>query len=152
MKLGWGLDEEEDNQAGLQELARIVSEGGRRLFVAQIPIDLRTKIGTNYPKVNRVYVLDLQQSTPSAAGGQAANLGHAANLEEAKLEKVRRFYFEKEIWKKEYETNDPEILAKFELPLHASKLGVTMPEGPEKIVTGVIDPELVEIYNELVST
>jgi hypothetical protein len=146
MTADWDLEEDEDTNLDLEELTRLVNEAGRRIFVAQLPIDLRTKTGTNYPKVNRVYVLDLRQSGPGAAGGRTGGIG------ERKVERIRSFHCEKERWKKNYETDDAEKLEKFELPYHAASLGVTMPEGPEKVVTGVIDPELVEIYNEVAST
>ncbi len=141
---GSNLEEDEDTQLGLEELTRLVSEGGRRIFVAQLPIDLRTMMGKSWVKVNCVYVLDLQQSAPGAAGGRVGGIG------ERKLERIRRFQFEKEVWTKNYETDDAEKLEKFELPYHAASVGVTMPDGPEKVVTGVVDPQLVEIYNETI--
>jgi hypothetical protein len=141
---GSSLQEDEDTGLGLEELTRLVDEGGRRIFVAQLPIDLRTTIGKSWVNVNCVYVLDLQQSVPGAAGGRVGGIG------ERKLQRIRRFQLEKEIWTKNYETDDAEKLEKFELPYHAASLGVTMPDGPEKVVTGVVDPQLVEIYNETI--
>ena len=138
------LEEDEDTRLGLEELKRLVSEVGRRIFVAQLPIDLRTMIGKSWVNVNCVYVLDLEQSAPGAAGGRVGGIG------ERKLQRIRRFQLEKEVWTKNYETDDAEKLEKFELPYHAASLGVTMPDGPEKIVTGVVDPQLVEIYNETI--
>jgi len=138
------LEEDEDTRLGLEELKRLVSEVGRRIFVAQLPIDLRTIIGKSWVNVNCVYVLDLEQSAPGAAGGRVGGIG------ERKLQRIRRFQLEKEVWTKNYETDDAEKLEKFELPYHAASLGVTMPDGPEKIVTGVVDPQLVERYNETI--
>ena len=138
------MEEDEDTRLGLEELKRLVSEVGRRIFVAQLPIDLRTIIGKSWVNVNCVYVLDLEQSAPGAAGGRVGGIG------ERKLQRIRRFQLEKEVWTKNYETDDAEKLEKFELPYHAASLGVTMPDGPEKIVTGVVDPQLVEIYNETI--
>lgn len=141
---GSSLEEDEATRLGLEELTRLVREGGRRIFVAQLPIDLRTEMGKSWVNVNCVYVLDLQQSAPGAAGGRVGGIG------ERKLHRIRRFQVEKEVWTKNYETDDAEKLEKFELPYHAASLGVTMPDGPEKVVTGVVDPQLVEIYNETI--
>ena len=49
-----------------------------------------------------------------------------------------------------YETKDEEKLERFELPYQAAGLGVTMPDGTEKVVTGVIDAELIQRYNATV--
>lgn len=143
-RAGSSLEEDEATRLGLEELTRLVREGGRRIFVAQLPIDLRTEMGKSWVKVNCVYVLDLQQSAPGAAGGRVGGIG------ERKLQRIRRFQVEKELWTKNYETDDAEKLEKFEMPYHAASLGVTMPDGPEKVVTGVVDPQLVEIYNETI--
>lgn len=122
-----------------EKLTQLMLAGGRRIFVAQHPIDFRTKDG-----VNCVYVLELPMTAPGAAGGRIGGIG------ERKIQKVHCFRFEKGDWMKVCETEESEKLERFELPYHAASLGVTMPDGSEKIVTGLIDEELVQGYTAIV--
>jgi len=45
------------------------------------------------------------------------------------------------------EIEESERLERFELAYHADGLGVVLPDGTEKIVTGVIDSDLIQRYN-----
>jgi hypothetical protein len=68
---------------------------------------------------NCVYVLELPISALGVAGRRIDGIGQR---------KARR-------------------LDSFELPRDAAGIGVTIPEGPEKVVTGVVDAELVDKYD-----
>lgn len=122
--------------SAFNELLQLISEGGRRIFVAQNPIDLTAKTGRNC-----LYVLELPTSAPGAAGGRIGGIG------ERKIQRLKRFQFQDGVWNKNYETDEIEKLESFELPYHATGMSVTVPDGPEKVVSGVIDPELVERYD-----
>jgi hypothetical protein len=50
---------------------------------------------------------------------------------------------------KVYETEDSERLDKYELPYHAAGLSVMMPDGLERVVSGVIDEEFIHKYDEV---
>ena len=58
--------------SALEELTQLASEGGRRIFVGQDPIDLPTKDGSNC-----VYVLEL----PTSRSGAAADMLEASEKE-----------------------------------------------------------------------
>ena len=123
----------------LEELAKLASEKSRRIFVAESPIDLRESEGKNC-----VYVLQLPSSALGAAGGRVGGVG------ERRIEKLMCFRKENGKWIKAYETDQPEKLERFELPYHTAGLGVTLADGSERVVSGVVDEEFIRRYNETV--
>ncbi len=123
----------------LEELAQLAREKSRRLFVAEMPIDLRANIGRNC-----VFVLELPGSAPGAAGGRIGGLG------ERRIAKAYCFRQADGNWMKVYETDALEKLERFELPYHAAGMSVVLPDGSERVVSGVVDQELIQKYNEVV--
>src|SRR5438094_10635714 len=65
----------------LEELALLISEKGRRILVAQSPVDLKTLQGEN-----SVYILQLPEDS-HAAGGRAGGFG------ERRVEKIYCFHY-----------------------------------------------------------
>lgn len=122
----------------LEELTLLLAEKSRRVFVAQASIDLRSREGTNC-----VYVLQLPTSAPGAAGGRVGGIG------ERRIQKLYCFRLENVKWMKIYETEDEGKLEKFELPYHAAGLTVILPDGTERVVSGVIDEEFVQKYDQI---
>ena len=123
----------------LEEMTQLLAEKSRRIFVAQAPIDLRSGEGKNC-----IYVLQLPTSAPGAAGGRIGGIG------ERRIQKLYCFRLDNGKWMKIYETENEERLEKFELPYHAAGLTVTLPDGTERVVSGVVDEEFVQKYNEIV--
>jgi hypothetical protein len=123
----------------LEELARLAREKSRRLFVAEMPIDLTTNAGSNC-----VFVLELPGSALGAAGGRIGGIG------ERRIEKAYCFRQVEGSWVKVYETETLEKLERFELPYHAAGMSVILPDGSESVVSGVVDQELIQSYNEVV--
>jgi hypothetical protein len=123
----------------LEELARLARERSRRLFVAEMPIDLTANGASNC-----VFVLELPGSAPGAAGGRIGGIG------ERRIEKVSCFRQADGNWIKVYETESLEKLERFELPYHAAGMSVILPDGSERVVSGVVDQELIQKYNEIV--
>jgi hypothetical protein len=93
---------------------------------------------------NCVYVLQLPTSALGAAGGRIGGIG------ERRVEKMYCFRQENGTWIKVYETEDSAKLERFELPYHAAGLSVILPDGSEKVVSGVVDQEFIRTYNETV--
>ena len=122
----------------VDELAQLISEKKRRIFVAENPIDL-----TSDNQENSVYVLELPVSAPGAAGGRVGGIG------ERRPEKLYCFHAENGRWIKVYEIEDSEKLGKFELPYHAAGLSVILPDGSTRVVSGVVDQEFIQKYNEV---
>jgi hypothetical protein len=123
----------------LEDLAKLASEKSRRLFVAEKPIDLSTEEGQNC-----IYVLELPNAAPGAAGGRVGGIG------ERKIQKAYCFRQESGKWMKVYETEFADRLERFNLPYHAAGLSVRLPDGAEKVVSGVVDPELIGEYNQII--
>lgn len=123
----------------LEELMQLASEKSRRIFVAERPIDLRVTQGKNC-----VYVLQLPVSAPGSAGGRVGGIG------ERKIQKLYCFRQENGNWFKIYETESLDKLERFELPYHAAGLTVTLADGTEKVVSGVVDVDFIQKYNETV--
>ena len=123
----------------LQELSRLAIEKNRRLFVAENTIDLSLNEGENC-----VYVLELPGIAPGAAGGRVGGIG------ERNIQKAYRFRQASGRWLKIYETDSVDKLERFSLPYHAAGLSVRLPDRSEKIVSGVVDPGLIDEYNQIV--
>ena len=121
----------------LEELCELVREKGRRIFVAEHPMDLRSTENSN-----SVYVLHLPTSSPGAAGGRIGGIG------ERRIQKLSCFRQDNGTWIKVYETEDTDKLERFELPYQAAGLSIILPDGSEKVVSGVIDQEFVKKYDE----
>ena len=88
-----------------------------------------------------MYVLELPAS-PGSAGGRVAGFG------ERKLTRLMCFQQHDGTWTKPFETEDFSVLERLELPYHAAGLSVILPDGRERVVTGVVDQEFVRTYNE----
>ncbi|MGH9425730.1 MAG: hypothetical protein ACRD2L_05415, partial [Terriglobia bacterium] len=93
---------------------------------------------------NCVYVLQLPTSAPGAAGGRIGGIG------ERRIQKLYCFRLENGKWIKVYETDDLGKLDRFELPYHAAGLSIVLPDGSEKVVSGVVDEEFIRQYNETI--
>jgi hypothetical protein len=123
----------------LEELAQLANEKSRRLFVAENPIDLGMTKGGNC-----IYILELPSTAPGAAGGRVGG------IRERKIQKAYCFRQAAGRWLKVYETESTDKLERFNLPYHATGLSVRLPDGSEKVVSGVVDPEFIGEYNQIV--
>ena len=122
----------------LEELSLLISEKGRRILVAQTAVDLKTLQGEN-----SVYILQLPEES-HAAGGRAGGFG------ERRVEKIYCFHYENGACRKLFEVESPEKLERFELPYHAAGTPVILPDGSERVMSGIIDPEFVASYKQVV--
>lgn len=122
----------------LEELTSLVIEKGRKILVAENPVDLQS-----LQVENSVYILQLPEAG-SAAGGRAGGFG------ERRLERLYAFHYEKGACFKLFEVDNPEKLERYDLPYHAAGTPVILPDGSEHVISGVIDPEFVESYKRVV--
>ena len=122
----------------LEELTSLVIEKGRKILVAENPVDLQ-----NLQVENSVYILQLPEAG-SAAGGRAGGFG------ERRLERLYAFHYEKGACFKLFEVDNPEKLERYDLPYHAAGTPIILPDGSEHVISGVIDPEFVESYKRVV--
>ena len=120
----------------LDELISLLDGKNRRIFVAENPIDLTVDNGNNI-----VYVLDLPETAPGSAGGRIGNIG------ERKITRLLCFRQQLGKWTRVSESEDQTRLDGLELPYHATGLSVLLPDGTQRVVSGVVDEEFVRIYN-----
>ena len=123
----------------LDELTQLARDGGRRIFVSQSPINLSAKL-----EANRIHVLELPVEGRSSAGGRIGGIGAR------RIERLRCFQLESNACRKICEIEDAEKLEGLELPYSATGMSLILPDGTEKVVTGVVDSELVEQYNAII--
>lgn len=122
----------------LEELTKLISQKGRKILVAERPVDLQ-----KLHEANSVYILQLPEGS-SAAGGRAGGFG------ERRVERLHAFHYENGACRKLYEIDSADKLERFELPYHAAGTPVILPDGSERVISGVIDPDFVESYKQVV--
>ena len=121
---------------GAEEFIALLESNGRRVLVAERLIDLR-----KLDQPNEIYVLQLPDSS-TAAGGRGGGFG------ERHVIKAFHFRCGKGVCMKVAEFNDAENLEALDLPYHATAFPIILPDGMEKLVSGVADKELVFSYRE----
>jgi hypothetical protein len=121
----------------LEELTQLLSEKGRRIIVAENSIDLKAMAGEN-----SIFVLQLPEAG-TAAGGRAGGFG------ERRVEKLYAFHYANGACRKLFEVDSSDKLERYELPYHAAGTPVVLPDGSERIVSGVIDPEFAASYKQI---
>jgi hypothetical protein len=121
---------------GLDEFLQLIDSKGRRVYVTDKPIDLRNLLETN-----TVFILQLPEGS-TAAGGRGGGLG------ERRIVKVYHFEYGRGECQAHPEVEDAERLDMLDLPYHATAMAVLLPDGKEKLVTGVVDPDFVSTYRQ----
>ena len=119
---------------GADEFIALIESMSRRVFVTEDLIDLR-----KLDQPNEIYVLQmLSQST--AAGGRGGGMG------DRKVVKVYHFSCGHGECRKVGETEDEGKIESLDLPYHATAFPIFLPDGKEKLVSGVADKELTGSY------
>jgi hypothetical protein len=124
---------------GLSELLELVTGKGRRVYVAERPIDLR-----DLQTPNTIYILQLPDGS-TAAGGRGGGFG------ERRIVKLYHFEYGGGACRKEAEVEDDDKLDNLDLPYHATAMPILDTEGKEKLVSGVIDPSFVASYRQVLA-
>ena len=120
--------------AGADEFIALIESMGRRVLVTDDLVDLR-----KLDQPNEIYVLQML-SASTAAGGRGGGMG------DRKVVKVYHFACGKGECKKVGEVEDEAKIESLDLPYHATAFPVTMPDGREKLVSGVTDRSLTASY------
>jgi hypothetical protein len=119
---------------GTAEFIEFLESKGRRVFVTSEVIDLGKLQGHN-----DIYILQLTDSS-TAAGGRGGGLG------ERRVVKAYHYSCGEGECIKVAEFDDEERLESLDLPYHATAFPILLPDGKEKLVTGVVDKDLVASY------
>ena len=124
--------------SGLADFLQLINEKGRRVFVAEKMIDLR-----NLDQENTIYILQLPDGS-TAAGGRAGGLG------ERRIVRLYRYQFGNSSCERLPEVEDEGRLDSLDLPYHATALPIILQDGAEKLVSGVVDGDLVASYRQII--
>lgn len=120
--------------SGLDEFLAVLGAGGRKVYVAENPIDL-----SDLTKPNDVYILQLPDGS-TAAGGRGGGFG------ERRIVKVYHFEMGDGSCRNSGVIEDDERLDALDLPYHATAMPVIGTDKQEKLVSGVIDPPFAQSY------
>lgn len=118
---------------GADDFVALLDSKIRCVVVAQRPIDLG-----KLEEGNSIFVLQLPEGIRTAMGSRRAS-GRS-------LVKVYEFSCGGGECRRVREFEDEEVLERLDLPYQATALGILMPDGKERLVTGVIDEELSSAY------
>ncbi len=120
------------------ELQGIILDKGssrKALAVASRDIHLEDEFAPN-----TIYLLELQEGQ-NAAGGRFGGFGQRG------ISRIVSFTNTAGAWRKEVDITESEQLKDFEPPYHSAAMPLTLRDGKEVMVAGVIDEILVEDYN-----
>ena len=118
--------------------------------VLQIP-KRKLIVSLNDIKINRdsrqpenvVFVLMVQESLGSA-GGRGGGSGNR------KIDKIMGFRIKDSNDVKFFETENPDVIEKFDIPYNAVAMDIVLESGDPFVVQGVVDDDLVQSYLRLI--
>lgn len=118
----------------LEELVELINAMGRRVYVTEDAIDLRDP-----GRKNMVYILQVPDRS-TAAGGRGGGFG------ERRIIKLSCYEFGDGGCRKVKEVEEESVLDSLDLPYHATAMPIILPDGREKVVSGVVDPSFAASY------
>jgi len=107
----------------------------RCVYVTERPIDLKKLEGPN-----TIFVLQLPEGFSTGSGSRGGGFG------ERRILKVYEYFCGQEDCMRVKEFEDQEMIERLDLPYHAAAFPIILPDGKEKLVSGVADVELVAAY------
>ncbi len=113
----------------------------RKLIVSLDDITL-DKAGVRESE-NMVFVLMVEESLGSA-GGRGGGSGNR------KIDKIMGFRIKDGKDVKIFETENPDIIEKFDIPYNAVAMDIVLESGDPFVVQGVVDGDLVQSYLRLI--
>ena len=124
----------------MKELESLLLNPQRKLLVTYKEIDL-----TDISSFNQIFILLIEESKGSA-GGRGGGSGYR------KIYQIIGFRIENNNVKKIYETNEKDLIELFEIPYSAVAMDIKLSEGKQIVVQGVIDPDMVTNYNNIIKS
>ena len=121
--------------ADLQELVSLIRSTRRCLYVAERPIDL-----TRLDQPNVIFILQLPEGFSTAVGSRGGGFG------DRRILKVYQYSCGEGDSKKVNESESEDVTESLDLPYHAAAFPIILPDGKEKLVSGVADAEFVAAY------
>lgn len=121
-----------------QPIDAVLASPQRKLVVANKEIDLSNK------DAKTIFILIIEESQGSA-GGRGGGSGSR------RINEILAFSCARTGCTKFFESHDMEEIEHFEIPYSAVALDIKLSTGIEVVVQGLIDPHLVQNYQELIS-
>lgn len=113
----------------------------RKLIVSSQEINLASVDGVM--RENTIFVLMVKESSGSA-GGRGGGSGMR------KIDRILAFKITGNSDEKIFETQDSQEIEEFDIPYSAVAMDIVLESGVPSVVQGVIDPDMVEGYLELI--
>lgn len=114
----------------------------RKLIVSLDDITLNTTSSIGESE-NVVFVLMVEES-PGSAGGRGGGSGNR------KIDKIIGFRVNDGKDVKIFETENPDVIEKFDIPYNAVAMDIVLESGDPFVVQGVVDDDLVKSYLKLI--
>ena len=124
----------------MNELESLLLNHQRKLLVTYKELDL-----ADISSFNQIFILLIEESKGSA-GGRGGGSGSR------KINQIIGFRIEDKNVKKIYETNEKDLIELFEIPYSAVAMDITLSDGKQIVVQGVIDPDMITSYNNIISS
>jgi hypothetical protein len=124
----------------MNELESLLLNHQRKLLVTYKELDL-----ADISSFNQIFILLIEESKGSA-GGRGGGSGSR------KINQIIGFRIEDKNVKKIYETNEKDLIELFEIPYSAVAMDITLSDGKQIVVQGVIDPDMITNYNNIISS
>ncbi len=140
------------------ELYNIIRDPQRKLIVSQKEITLNnSQKSENKNDSNIIFVLIVEESKGSAGGRgggsgsrrleriigfEAFGIGNNSNNNNNDNYKIKKFF----------ETDDQDIIERFDIPYSAVAMDIVLASGESFVVQGIVDKEMIESYLELTNS
>ncbi|HEX7258326.1 MAG TPA: hypothetical protein VF242_09725 [Nitrososphaeraceae archaeon] len=124
----------------MNELESLLLNHQRKLLVTYKELDL-----ADISSFNQIFILLIEESKGSA-GGRGGGSGSR------KINQIIGFRIEDKNVKKIYETNEKDLIELFEIPYSAVAMDITLSDGKQIVVQGIIDPDMITNYNNIISS
>ncbi len=124
-----------------EDLVSIIQLPQRKLIVSLMDIDLT--FSADIESTNTIFVLMIKESRGSA-GGRGGGSGMR------KIEKILGFTVGQNSNNLIFETTDEVEIERFDIPYSAVAQDIVLKSGEKYVVQGVVDPQMVRDYLELI--
>ncbi|MDF2737659.1 MAG: hypothetical protein K0S93_1516 [Nitrososphaeraceae archaeon] len=124
----------------MNELESLLLNHQRKLLVTYKELDL-----ADISSFNQIFILLIEESKGSA-GGRGGGSGYR------KIDQIIGFRIENKNVKKFYETKEKDLIELFEIPYSAVAMDITLSDGKQIVVQGIIDPDMITNYNNIISS
>lgn len=124
----------------MNELQSLLLNPQRKLLVTYKEIDL-----TDNSSFNQIFILLIEESKGSA-GGRGGGSGYR------KISEITGFRIENNNIEKFYDTKEEDLIELFEVPYSAVAMDIKLSDGKQIVVQGVIDPDMVTNYNNIITS